>query len=147
MEKNHKKDIEQLLIKQTEKIFSELDPATTVVFSKNLRNHCKDLAKKFLKTQKKLKKQLEEITANAPVKFTANQKKEVEVLESKAKLPVKKSVPIKKITPKKAIAKTKAVAPAKQKRVRRGNNLSNASVVQKNAKASLVKNINKSAKK
>ncbi len=147
MEKNHKKDIEQLLIKQTEKIFFEVDPATTVVFSKNLRNHCKDLAKKFIKTQKKLKKQLEEITANTPVKVAATQKKEVKVLENKVKLPVKKSAPIKKIAPKKTPAKVEAVAPAKQKRVRRGNNLSNAAVVQKKAKATLVKNINKSAKK
>jgi hypothetical protein len=63
------------------------------------------------------------------------------------KLPVKKSAPIKKIAPKKTTAKVEAVAPAKQKRVRRGNNLSNASVVQTKAKASLVKNINKSTKK
>ncbi len=147
MEKNQKKDLEHSLIKQTEKIFFEIDPATTVVFSKNLRNHCKDLAKKFIKTQKKLKKQLEEITSNVPVKIATNQKKDIEVLESKPKLPIKKSAPLKKITPKKAPAKTSSVAAAKQKRVRRGNNLSNAAVVQKKAMATLAKNINKSAKK
>ena len=147
MEKNQKKDLEHSLIKQTEKIFFEIDPATTVVFSKNLRNHCKDLAKKFIKTQKKLKKQLEEITSNVPVKIATNKKKDIEVLESKPKLPIKKSAPLKKITPKKAPAKTNAVASTKQKRVRRGNNLSNAAVVQKKAMATLAKNINKSAKK
>jgi hypothetical protein len=147
MEKNHKKDIEQLLLKQTEKIFFEIDPAATVVFSKYIKPHCKELAKKFLKTQKKLKKQLEEIALTAPDSGKNTPKKEVVVLESKAKLPVKKSTPIQKNINTKTQVKTKTLAPAKQKRVRIGNNLSNAGVIQKKAKAALVKNINKSPKK
>jgi hypothetical protein len=61
MEKNHKKDLEQLLLRQTEKVFREIDPAVAIIFSKNIKSHCKDLAKKFLKTQKKFQKQMEAI--------------------------------------------------------------------------------------
>lgn len=37
MEKNHKKDLEQLLLRQTEKVFREIDPAVAIIFSKTSR--------------------------------------------------------------------------------------------------------------
>jgi hypothetical protein len=147
MEKNLKKDLEHLLIKQTEKIFFDIDPASTVVFSKNIKNHCKDLAKKFLKTQKKLKKQLEEIVTETSIKSTQIDIKDNLTDHTKLVLPAKKSSTVaKKIAPKKSI-KVENIVVAKPKRVRKGNNLFNTAAVQKKAKATLVKNINKSTKK
>lgn len=146
MEKNHKKNLEQLLIKQTEKIFLEIDPATTVIFSKNIKSHCKDLAKKFLKSQKKFQKQMEAIAHNTNSSSLAQSKTEVSKLPVKAVVPVKKVISAHKKEPSLI---TKEIVPKKavSKRVRRGNNLTNVAAIQKKAKASIVKNINKTTKK
>jgi len=60
MEKS-KKDLESLLYKQTEKLLNEIDPAAAIIFSKNIKGYSKDLAKKFLKLQKKFQKQMEAV--------------------------------------------------------------------------------------
>lgn len=146
MEKNNKKDLEQLLIKQTEKILHEIDPATSVIFSKNIKSHCKDLAKKFLKTQKKFQKQMEAIAQNETDLKKVDPKKETPTVIPKSNTPLKKvSTQNKKVNS----AESNSVTPKKavQKRVRKGNNLMNAAAVQKKAKAQLAKNIIKSAKK
>lgn len=148
MDKSNKKDLELHLIKQTEKILQEIDPSTATIFSKNIKSHCKDLAKKFLKTQKKLIKQKEELNALAQSRLNDSPlKKEVPKVESKPKLPNHKIKVVGKT--KTALSNTSAEAPVKstQKRVRRGNNLMNAVAVQKKAKASLIKNISNSKKK
>jgi hypothetical protein len=147
MEKNHKKDLEHLLFEQTEKILLEIDPAATVIFSKNIKSYCKDLAKKFLKTQKKYQKQREEIatiekaTQNKIVEGVHPLKVAVKKLATKSKSVV--------TTPKKtAIPKKKAAAKSTStKRSRKGNNLFNAATVQNKVKAELAKSIIKSAKK
>jgi hypothetical protein len=148
MDKSNKKDLELHLIKQTEKILQEIDPSAATIFSKNIRSHCKDLAKKFLKTQKKLNKQKEELNALAQSSLNATPlKKESPKAELKPKLPNHKIKVVSKT--KTALSNTSAEAPVKstQKRVRRGNNLMNAVAVQKKAKASLMKNISNSKKK
>ena len=148
MDKSNKKDLELHLIKQTEKILQEIDPSAATIFSKNIRSHCKDLAKKFLKTQKKLNKQKEELNALAQSSLNATPlKKESPKAELKPKLPNHKIKVVSKN--KTALSNTSADAPVKstQKRVRRGNNLMNAVAVQKKAKASLIKNISNSKKK
>jgi hypothetical protein len=148
MDKSNKKDLELNLIKQTEKILQEIDPSAATIFSKNIRSHCKDLAKKFLKTQKKLNKQKEELNALAQSSLNATPlKKESPKAELKPKLPNHKIKVVSKT--KTALSNTSAEAPVKstQKRVRRGNNLMNAVAVQKKAKASLMKNISNSKKK
>lgn len=147
MEKNHKKDLEHLLIKQIEKILLEIDPATTVIFSKNIKSHCKDLAKKFLKTQRKFQKQLDSIALKeASIKSTP-------VKEEKITIKTKPAAQAKKIqssVKQKATASkstTGMVKKAAQKGIRKGNNLSNAAAVQNKAKAKLAKNISQAAKK
>lgn len=148
MDKSNKKDLELNLIKQTEKILQEIDPSAATIFSKNIRSHCKDLAKKFLKTQKKLNKQKEELNALAQSSQTDTPlKKESPKVESKPKLPNHKIKVVGKT--KTALTNKSTEAPVKstQKRVRRGNNLMNAVAVQKKAKASLMKNISNSKKK
>ena len=148
MDKSNKKDLELNLIKQTEKILQEIDPSAATIFSKNIRSHCKDLAKKFLKTQKKLNKQKEELNALAQSSLNATPlKKESPKAELKPKLPNHKIKVVSKT--KTALSNTSAEAPVKstQKRVRRGNNFMNAVAVQKKAKASLMKNISNSKKK
>ena len=148
MDKSNKKDLELNLIKQTEKILQEIDPSAATIFSKNIRSHCKDLAKKFLKTQKKLNKQKEELNALAQSKLNETPLKKVApTVEVKSKLPNHKIKLVSKT--KTAISNTSAEAPVKstQKRVRKGTNLMNAVAVQKKAKASLIKNISNSKKK
>lgn len=139
MEKNHKKDLEQLLIKQIEKIFLDIDVAATHSFSKYIKSHSKDLTKKFLKAQKKLKKQEEEIIS----KVTSVPKKVIPAPVVKSKMAVKKVVH-KNAT---SVAKSETSVKLAPKRGRKGNNLINAAAIQRKAKAVLVKNINKSAQK
>jgi hypothetical protein len=145
MDKNHKKDIEQLLIKQTEKLFLEIDAVTTVSFSKNIKSYCKDLTKKFYKAQKKLKKQLEEIILNETLPSADKVIKEVKSKETPIKTAFKKTSPQSKSST--LNQKTKAPIKAAAKGVRKGTNLYNTAIVQKKGKASLVKNINKPLKK
>jgi len=146
MDKNHKKDIEQLLIKQTEKILLEIDASATAIFSKNIKSHCKDLAKKFLKTQKKFQKQMEvvaqkEIVVKQTVTKTAIKKLPVTK-------PVQQSVKVKTTIAKPIVATLSKKTPNKTaaKKTRKGNNLVNAATVQKKAKASLAKILTKTAK-
>jgi hypothetical protein len=149
MDKNNKKDLEYLLVKQTEKILMEIDPATSVIFSKYIKSHCKDLAKKFLKTQRKLKKQLEVITQEVKSSQGIVAKKNVANKSPQNKVGEKKLTPLKKVkapntkTPKSIIEAPKNPV---QKRVRKGNNLANTATVQNKAKASLSKTIDKTAK-
>lgn len=144
MDKNHKKDLEHILVKQTEKILHDMDPAATVIFTKYIKSHCKDLAKKFLKTQRKFQKQMEAISAGDNKPLSTVVKKEVTIPTS---IPVTKKLVAKK--EKASTAKLKTVAPKKtiKPRTRKGNNLINAAAIQKKAKATLVKNLNKTAKK
>ena len=144
MEKNSKKNLEHTLLKETEKIFFNVDATASAVFSKYIKNHCKDLAKKFSKVQKKLQKKLEEmntVTEHAKENFEkkAPQKN---ILVSKLK---KTSALSKadKITEKNPPLAKKTVI----KRPRKGNNLMNAATVQKKAKLDVAKSIVNSAKK
>jgi hypothetical protein len=150
MEKNNKKDIEQLLIKQTEKIFSEIDPAASVIFSKHVKSHCKDLAKKFLKTQKKIQKQIEAITNGAVNEIAVENKTAISKSPLKrVKVTAKTGItPKNKTTAKPSVklASNEIKTKAPTKKIRRGNNLFNAGLTQKKAKASLVKTITKSSK-
>jgi hypothetical protein len=145
MEKNQKKDLEQLLIKQTEKVFREIDPSVTVIFSKNIKSHCKDLAKKFLKSQKKFQKQIEAIAAVEKIELPNNkaisENNRAEVTAS----PAKKQQPLKTVkkTSSSAAAKTKK---AVVKKIRKGNNLMNALSHQNKSKAKLSKHIDKISK-
>lgn len=144
MEKNIKKDIEQLLIKETERILHKIDPASTVIFSKYIKNHCKELAKKFLKTQKKFQKQMEIISsasANTEPIGVANLKAKHDIKatpkNSKTIVIPKKSTPVTNTPIKKNTVK----------KTRKGNNLINAASVQKKVKTSIAKSILSSTKK
>jgi hypothetical protein len=147
MEKNHKKDLEQLLFEQTEKLLLELDPAATLIFSKNIKSYCKDLAKKFLKTQKKYQKHREEIAAveKATQNKIVKPVQPVKLVQKKLAINSKPSAasPKKIATPKKK-APSKSASPKKS---RKGNNLYNAATVQNKVKAELAKSIIKAAKK
>ena len=95
MEKNHKKDLEQLLLRQTEKVFREIDPAVTVIFSRNMKSYCKDLAKKFLKTQKKFQKQMEAIGLGDKFEVPENKLNGESKQDENKKVAVKKTNQIK----------------------------------------------------
>ena len=151
MEKNHKKDLEHLLIKQTEKILQEIDPTTTVVFLKNIKSNCKDLSKKILKIQKKLQKHSEILALEQkkalliePKTITKNTST-VSNLKADTKTQLAKA----KVVSKPIIAKTNKVIAKKAtpKRARKGNNLTNTSAIQNKAKTALAKGISKASKK
>jgi hypothetical protein len=146
MEKNHKKDLEQLLFKQTEKILLEIDPATTVIFSKNIKSHCKDLAKKFWKTSKKFQKQMEAIAKNENAIKTDVEKKVTPIAKNKSITPANKISIAKNNITRNAKVNVEVQKKVVQKRVRKGNNLMNAAAVQNKVKAKIVKNINKTVK-
>lgn len=147
MDKHNKKDLEELLIKQTEKIFTEIDPAAAIMLAKNVKSHCKDLTRKFLKTQKKIKKQMELINSFEKNNL-ANKVIKAAIANNAEKEPLKRKVlPVKRV---KEVSKKTIAKPANKvisKRVRKGNNLTNSASIQGKVKASLVKNINKVAKK
>lgn len=146
MEKIEKKEIELLLLKETEKIFHQIDPAAAVIFSKHLKSHCKDLAKKFLKTQRKFQKQMEAIASGVESLKTENNVKVDVKKQVQEELKIKK-VPLtsQSKNPLKEIAAPVNKLPSKSPR--KGNNLINAASVQKKVKANLVKSVIKSAKK
>lgn len=144
MDKNIKKDLEQTLIKETEKILLKVDPASTAIFSKHIKNYCKDLAKKFLKTQRKLQKQME-VISSASVNSPSNPVKNLP--ENSQIKPVAR--PPKTVIESKKEVQLKTV-PAKKntvKKTRKGNNLINAASVQKKAKARVVKSVQNSTRK
>ena len=145
MEKNHKKDLEQLLLRQTEKVFREIDPAVTVIFSRNMKSHCKDLAKKFLKTQKKFQKQMEAIGLGDKFEVPENKLNGESKQDENKKVAVKKTNQIKVVE---KVASSVAATPKKTgvKKIRRGNNLMNAVSHQNKSKAKLFKNIDKISK-
>lgn len=143
MDKQHKKDLEQLLLHQTEKILNEIDPAVAVIFNKHIKIHCKDIAKKFLKAQKKFNKQMEVLKANqVSTALAASLPSATGIKETKSVKAVVKSNSLKKSTLKPITLKE-----TPKKRTRRGNNLFNAAVVQRKAKTTLAKSITKSSKK
>ncbi|HRG58739.1 MAG TPA: hypothetical protein PK323_07235 [Bacteroidia bacterium] len=144
MDKNIKKDLEQMLIKETEKILHKVDPASTVIFSKHIKNYCKDLAKKFLKTQRKFQKQME-VISSASVNIQPNTVKNP--LENSQIKPITRTS--KTVIESKKEVQVKAVPTKKNtvKKTRKGNNLINAATVQKKAKARVVKSVQNSIKK
>jgi hypothetical protein len=151
MDKHQKKDLENLLIKQTEKILIEIDGPTSIIFSKFIKSHCKDLAKKFFKIQRKLKKQLEEITPEETISKTIVAKKIASPNSLKSELTVKKVLAPKKAVNTSVINNSNSAAQAAkkttQKRVRKGNNLANTAALQNKTKALLSKNLVKTAKR
>ncbi|MFN5711062.1 MAG: hypothetical protein ACK46S_03445 [Bacteroidota bacterium] len=125
MEKNHKKDLEQLLLRQTEKVFREIDPAVAIIFSKNIKSHCKDLAKKFLKTQKKFQKQMEAIGLGDKAEVPENKLNGESKQDENKKVAVKKTNQIKVVE---KVASSVAATPKKTgvKKIRILNKLINA---------------------